>query len=149
MFVHLVWSTWDRAPILDAATRDWLWPMLANTARERGCPWAVVGGIEDHVHVLCALPTTLAVAQLVRDLKGVSARAANQRRPESFRWQGGYGAFSVSPDAVADVRAYVVQQAEHHRTGTTDDLCESAVQETSAQADGAIIASQFSGRAPQ
>jgi REP element-mobilizing transposase RayT len=89
LFIHLVWSTWDRAPVLTDAVRAWLWPAMATQARELGCVWAVVGGVEDHVHVLCALPAAVAVADLVRRLKGWTARAANAQHPDSLRWQGG------------------------------------------------------------
>ncbi len=40
--------------------------MLGEEARRLGCAWAVVGGVEDHVHMLCAIPTTLAVAALAQ-----------------------------------------------------------------------------------
>ena len=94
----------------------WLWPALAEQARSLGCAWAAVGGVEDHVHVLCALPTTRTVADLVRHLKGWTSRAANLARPDSLRWQGGYGAFSVSPRDLPAVEAYVRNQPMHHKT---------------------------------
>lgn len=97
---------------------------MAAQARELGCVWAVVGGVEDHVHVLCALPATLAVADLVRHLKGWTARAANARHPDSLRWQGGYGAFSVSPADVPMVEAYVRNQAAHHANRDLRDTWE-------------------------
>lgn len=116
IFVHLVWSTWDRAPILDAAVPAWLWPMLGEEARRLGCAWSVAGGVEDHVHLLCAVPTTIAVAHLAQQVKGASARCAAERGV-GLKWQAGYGAFSVSPDHVATVEAYVRAQAMHHATG--------------------------------
>jgi putative transposase len=124
VYVHLVWSTWDRAPSLDAATRDWMWPVLAEQARALGCAWAVVGGVDDTVHVLCSLPTTLTVAALVQQLKGWTARAANARAPGSLRWQGGYGTFSVSPRDIPEVEHYVRNQPAHHSAGTVDPVFE-------------------------
>jgi putative transposase len=123
LFVHLVWSTWDRAPLIDLDVQAWLWPMLGNESRRVGCTWAVVGGIETHVHVLCALPATLAVADLVKQIKGASARCAVERG-HSLKWQAGYGAFSVSPDTVPTVEAYVRNQAEHHARNTDHDAWE-------------------------
>jgi REP element-mobilizing transposase RayT len=97
---------------------------LADEARALGCPWTVVGGVEDHVHLLCAMPATVAVADLMRHLKGWTARAVNMRRPDSLRWQGGYGAFSVSPADLAHVEAYVRNQPDHHRTADLRDAWE-------------------------
>lgn len=114
LFVHLVWSTWDRKPMIDNELRPWLWATIATIAREIGCPWVVVGGVEDHVHLLCALPATLAVAELANRVKGGSSRAANARNPESLRWQGGYAVFSVSPRDRDMLEAYVRNQELHH-----------------------------------
>ena len=121
LYVHLVWSTWDREPTLKADVCNWLWPALAAQAREVGCTWAIAGGVEDHVHVLCALPASLSVADLVRHIKGWTARAANSRQTGSLRWQGGYGAFTVSPADVPTIEAYVRNQALHH---AGHDLCD-------------------------
>jgi hypothetical protein len=62
------------------------------------------------------LPTTLAVAHLVKGLKGASSHLVTHAlRPAAFfKWQGGYGAFAVSPDRVAQVRDYVQHQKRHH-----------------------------------
>ena len=51
LYVHLVWSTWDREPVVTTEVQQWLWPMLGEEARRLGCAWAVVGGVEDHVHM--------------------------------------------------------------------------------------------------
>ena len=114
LYVHMVWSTWDRTPLMDSAMQGWLWPALGEQARSLGCTWAVAGGTTDHVHLLCAVPTTLAVADLVRHVKGWTARAANATKPDSLRWQGGYGAFSVSSTDLPAVEAYVRNQEAHH-----------------------------------
>ncbi len=61
LYVHLVWSTWDREPVVTTEVRQWLWPMLGEEARRLGSAWAVVGGVEDHVDLrpLTLRPLTL------------------------------------------------------------------------------------------
>ncbi len=118
IYLHLAWSTWDRAPLISAPMQAWLWPVLAEQARGLGCPWAVVGGTSDHVHLLCAMPTSLTVAALVQQLKGWTTRAANQITADPLKWQGGYGVFSVSSSDVPRIEAYVRNQARHHLDGT-------------------------------
>ena len=61
----------------------------------------------------------LSAAALAQQVKGASSRVANQRSGGSFRWQGGYGAFSVSATDVPAVEAYVRGQAAHHADATT------------------------------
>jgi len=38
--------------------------------------------------------------------------------PAGFKWQGAYGAFSVSPDAAPFVARYIALQKQHHAKGT-------------------------------
>ena len=83
-----------------------------------------IGGIEDHVHVLLKLPATVAIATLVKQLKGSSSHLANHEvLPRGLKWQGGYSASSVSRRALHIVRDYVQRQEEHHRDGTIFSGC--------------------------
>ena len=124
VFVHLVWRVHMRSPRIDGAMQAWLWPALAEKARELGAEHVLVGGVADHVHVLAALPSTLAVAELVRRLKGASSRVAHRKGIDDYAWQEGYGAFSVSPGHFGIVSRYVENQAHHHRQGSTDAAME-------------------------
>lgn len=84
-----------------------------------------IGGIEDHAHLLARLPATIAPAELAKQVKGSSAplnHAAGIHR--AFRWQGGYGAFSVSKRHVPLVADYILRQEEHHRDQRTWPLLE-------------------------
>jgi putative transposase len=76
-----------------------------------------VGGIEDHVHVLLKFPTTVCIADLAKSLKGGSTHMVNHAlKPGTFfKWQGSYGAFTVSRSHVPMVRSYVLSQEHHHR----------------------------------
>ncbi len=78
-----------------------------------------LGGVEDHVHILVRLPGTVAVASLVKQLKGASSHLMNHavENPAGFRWRSGYGAFSVSRRVLPQVRDYILRQEEHHRLG--------------------------------
>jgi REP element-mobilizing transposase RayT len=80
-----------------------------------GCPVMAIGWMPDHVHVLVQLKPSVALAELVRHVKGSSARAVNSLGVgEKLRWQGGYGAFAVCRDHLYVVRAYVENQPERH-----------------------------------
>ncbi len=120
VWIHLVWHVRAGSPGRSLETQAWLWPAVAAKAREVGCSEVVVGGVANHVHVLVALPGTLAVAQLAQRLKGASSRALHVQGFADFAWQEGYGAFSVSRDAVPTVVEYVQNQAQHHREGTAE-----------------------------
>ncbi len=80
----------------------------------------IIGGVEDHVHVLTSLKATHAIADLVREVKKASSAWASSHY-SSFGWQTGYAAFSVSASAVPQVTAYIAGQEEHHRKVTAAD----------------------------
>jgi putative transposase len=119
LYVHLVWATWDRAPLITPEIRARIYPMMQRQANDLGAHVIAVGGIEDHVHVLTRFPSTVAIANLVRRMKGASSYLASQVMREPFKWQGSYGAFTLSTRGLDKVRAYVLDQESHHRNGTT------------------------------
>ena len=83
-------------------------------------------GVEDHVHLLVRVPATIAPADLVQRVKGASSHMVNHdiHAPFYFKWQGAYGAFSISKRHVPMIREYVLRQAEHHRDRTLYPLLE-------------------------
>jgi putative transposase len=119
LYVHLVWATWDRLPLITPEVELRIYGTIQAKIRElRGVPIAV-GGIEDHVHVLCSFDPTVAIAYLVQQLKGSSSHFVTHELDQAdFKWQGAYGAFTVGFDALSTVRAYVLDQKAHHRDGS-------------------------------
>src|SRR6266705_2177664 len=75
----------------------------------------IVGGMEDHVHLLVSLRPVHCVADMMRDLKKDSTNWIRQNLDRNFYWQEGYAAFTVSPSATQAVRSYVANQEAHHR----------------------------------
>ena len=115
VLVHLVFSTKDRHPYLVDGVRPELHAYLAGTVRATGCVCLRVGGVEDHVHIALRLSRTMSVASLVEEVKTSSSRWLKSRSPD-FSWQRGYGVFSVGPEGVDALVAYIDGQVEHHRT---------------------------------
>ena len=94
--MHCVFSTKERRNLITPQLQERLYPYLGGIARENKMKALAIGGVEDHVHVLLSLPSTLSIAKAVQLLKGNSSKwihqtSANQRL---FEWQVGYGAFS-------------------------------------------------------
>jgi REP element-mobilizing transposase RayT len=122
LFVHWVWGTFARAPTLSASIEGPLYAAMAEKCRELRCPPIAIGGMADHLHVLLALSPTIAVATLVKEIKGASAHLITHRlAPDTlFRWQTGYGAFTLRKSDTPTVRRYVLNQKEHHEKKTTN-----------------------------
>jgi putative transposase len=123
LYVHCVWATWDRQPLLDARMERAIYGCIAAKCVELRCEALRIGGVENHVHVVVRLHASVAVADLVKGMKGASSHLVNHEviPGEGFRWQGSYGAFTVSPDDVGRVCNYVESQKEHHANRTLLD----------------------------
>jgi REP element-mobilizing transposase RayT len=126
LFVHLVWATWDRLPILTPDLFAVVERAILHECMEMEVEVIAFGGVADHVHLLVRIPAKVSVAQLVKQVKGASSHLVNNRLKTPFKWQGGYGAFSVSHSVLARVREYVLNQENHHRYGTTVPTAELA-----------------------
>ena len=124
LYVHLVWATWDRAPLITPDIRDRIYDVMQHQASHLGGQMIAIGGIEDHVHVLLRYRPTLAISDLVGRMKGASSHMVTQIMGRPFKWQGTYGAFSVSKSALSRAREYVLNQEAHHRSGTTHPALE-------------------------
>jgi putative transposase len=119
VFVHLVWTTKNRTPWIGAGLDRSLRDLYAARSAKLNLELLAFGAFDDHVHVVIRLPLTRSVADVVRAFKSESAVVlARSLSPEVFRWQTGYGAFSVDADNVEPVVRYVETQRDHHRLGT-------------------------------
>lgn len=118
VYIHLVFSTKDRIPHLrDKCVRDELHAYLGGISKQLDCPPLIVGGVEDHVHLLCRFGRAVTQAEWVKELKRVSNLWLKQHGREyaDFQWQGGYADFSVSQSNLETVTRYIANQESHHQ----------------------------------
>ena len=119
IYLHIVFSTKDRAPFLsDVDFRKHLHRYLGGICKNQDCPALAIGGVADHVHILCRFDKQIQLAELIRELKRDSSAWVKRERTtlHDFHWQAGYGAFSLSPTHVVQLEKYIVAQEEHHKT---------------------------------
>ena len=123
VYLHVIFSTRNREPSLAEEWRDEVFRVLGGAANNLGCQSLIVGGVEDHVHLLFQLGRTIAIADAVGKIKSTSSAWVNQTRGFSapFHWQGGYAAFSVSQSNLEIVRKYIRNQPEHHKKVSFQD----------------------------
>jgi REP element-mobilizing transposase RayT len=116
LYLHLVWATWDRLPFITSRVEPQLHAALAAKCHELSCLPLAIGGMPDHVHVLLCFPATITVAVIAKNLKGSSSHLMTHTLAPGaeFKWQGSYGAFTVSKSGVAGVIGYIHGQKAHH-----------------------------------
>jgi REP element-mobilizing transposase RayT len=117
---HCVFSTKERQRLITPDLQDRLWPYLGGIARDNKMKALAVGGIEDHIHMLLSLPSTLDVAKALQLIKGGSSKWIHDTFSQhgDFAWQEGYGAFSIGISQVDETIRYILNQHEHHRVKT-------------------------------
>ena len=117
---HLVWATFQRHPLIDAEREQVIRNVLSGKCGELGIVFHELGASVDHLHLVVSSPPRLAVAEMLRQLKGASSHAANRvvARQSAFKWQDGYGAITVSEDRLPIVIEYASRQKQHHANGS-------------------------------
>ncbi len=94
LYLHLVWATWDRQALVTPEIERRVYRNIESEARNMGCTVLALNGMPDHVHMAVSFPTTITVADLVKQVKGVSSHFVNEalKPNDEFKWQGSYGA---------------------------------------------------------
>jgi len=117
-YLHCVFATKQRrATIVDPAS---VWAYIRGIARNCHFDVLAIGSTNNHVHLLLALPAGRNLSDIMRDIKANSSRFI-RIKSRLFAWQDGYAGVSVSPSQIATVKAYIANQAEHHRTRAFED----------------------------
>jgi len=115
LYFHIVFSTADRASIIDKNIDSQIYRYIYQIAENNGFNLIIGNGTKDHVHLLCSLPARIALSEAARIIKGSSSKWIHDTLGnKEFAWQGGYSAFSVSHSSLSNVSAYIENQKDHH-----------------------------------
>ena len=119
-YVHIVFSTLHRLPIIYPPYNLELYSYLGGVCNRLESPVMKIGGYYDHVHILCMLSKKIALMDLLEEIKSHSSKwmKTKDMSLQNFYWQNGYGAFSVNPAEVGRVITYIDRQNDHHRQKT-------------------------------
>ena len=117
VWLHLVWATLERRPLLTKPAAAKLSAHLHDYAKAKGISMKINFVNSDHVHALIDLPTNLCIEDMMQLFKGSSSHWINEQNliAGKFGWGRGYGVFSVSESGVSEVCAYIADQEEHHQ----------------------------------
>jgi REP element-mobilizing transposase RayT len=115
-YVHIIFSTKHRRPIIDENIQHELYNYLGGTCKKLDCQSIKVGGYLDHVHILCLLSKKIPLTKLLEELKSHSSKWMKTKGEDyvDFSWQDGYGAFSVNPYETDRLILYIENQKDHH-----------------------------------
>jgi REP element-mobilizing transposase RayT len=117
LYVHIVFSTKDRFPFLnDKRIRNEMHSYLGGICNSLESPPLIIGGISEHVHILCQQSKNRAISKVIGEIKRVSSIWSKTKGGilTKFQWQNGYGAFSIGRSEIEIVRRYIENQEDHH-----------------------------------
>ena len=123
LLIHSIFSTANRKKLIRKAFEERLWLYICGIAKNNNFKVLSIGGIEDHIHLLLSLKTTISISKAIQLIKGKSSSWLNKTFPydKNFKWQEGYGAFSISFSEIDIVIDYIKQQKEHHKHLTFEE----------------------------
>lgn len=129
LYYHFVWATKYRLPLIDVILEPRLYGAIGAKVRETEGKIFALGGIEDHVHIVVAIPPKLAPAKFIGDVKGNSSHFINYvvKQPQAFCWQDEYAVFTVDEKNPPTVVGCVKDQKAHHARGTVISALEPQV----------------------
>ncbi|OFX23532.1 MAG: transposase [Bacteroidetes bacterium GWA2_31_9b] len=120
---QLVFSTYKRERTLTKENRNELFQYVNGILKNKKCHLYWLNEVEDHIHIVTHIHTTIAPANLVKDIKlATSSFIADNKLFANFNgWQNGYGAFTYSINEKERLIEYVKNQEEHHKIKTFKD----------------------------
>lgn len=126
LYYHFIWATHAREPHLHRSFRTEFLEILDEEVIKRGGKPIRHNAMPDHVHLLVRLPPTKVVSEFIGQVKGATAFRVNHEIKPKFKlsWQEGYGVLTLRKGEVDDVKRYIDNQEQHHRTGRLSELME-------------------------
>ncbi|MDE6359071.1 MAG: IS200/IS605 family transposase [Duncaniella sp.] len=120
---HIVFSTYRRMKVIDILHERELYKYIYDFSKNRGIFIRRIGGMPDHIHILCDIPAKIAVAEYVKLLKVETSKflRVNPHFPQWVKWSEGYGAFTVDASLRETRVAYIMNQKSHHKCVNFDN----------------------------
>ena len=114
ILVHLIFSTKHREPWIHHEIRPRLNAYIMGILANHQSPSVATNSVKDHIHILLALSKNYSASKIVEEIKTDSSRWMKEQGIRGFRWQNGYGAFSIGQSHVPAVKKYIAGQEQHH-----------------------------------
>lgn len=120
---HITFHTKNSDKVLYNTGNDELFKYIWGILKNKDCKLFRINGVEDHIHIVCDLHPSVALANLVKDIKVASSKWIKEQGlyPDFTNWAESYGAFTLSVKEKDSVIKYVMNQRQHHRKESSRD----------------------------
>ena len=115
--IHVVFAVKHRENLIKVKHKEELYKYIAGIVKNKKQKLLAINGVSDHIHILLGISPSVALSDLVRDIKNNSSKFINDKKwvLGKFNWQEGYGAFSYSRSQRPEVINYINNQEDHHK----------------------------------
>lgn len=123
VYLHIIFSTKNRVPLIDKSLRTELFNYIGSICKSLECPPIKIGGHLDHIHISCKFSRKITIMKFMEEVKKSSSKWAKTKgiQYSRFYWQNGYAVFSVNPQQINNLSYYIENQEEHHKAHTFQD----------------------------
>ena len=123
IWIHAVWGTKNREPVLEKGIIESVCDHIKENGKLKGIFIECINGYSDHLHCLMLLNADTSISKQMQLIKGESSFWINKNKivKGHFEQADEYFASSVSEDKLDIVRAYIINQQEHHKKITFKD----------------------------
>lgn len=123
IYIQIVFAVKGRENLISTVWEDELHKYIAGIIKGKEQKPIIVNGMPDHIHAFIGLRPSMAISDLVRDIKNNSTNFINDKRlvKGKFSWQEGYGAFSYAHSQIESVYNYILNQKKHHKKKTFNE----------------------------
>ncbi len=134
---QIVFSTKNREKTMIESGQEKIYRYIWGILNNKKCHLYRIGGVEDHLHIITHIHPSVAVSQLIKDIKLASSDYVKAENifPGFNGWQDGYGAFTYSITAKDNLIGYVKNQKQHHKNVSFKDEYISLLNEHGVQFD--------------
>lgn len=120
LYFHLVFAVQGRPNLIAREWKEELYKYITGIITKKNQKLMIINGMPDHIHILISTKADCNLSNLIRDIKSSSTNWVNAKGfvKSKFRWQEGFGAFTVSQSGVDNVISYIKYQEKHHEKKT-------------------------------
>ena len=116
IYIQTVFAVSNRMSLIEPAFKEDLYKYITGIVKNQKQKLISINGMSDHAHILIGLRPSMALADLVREIKADSSNFINQNKwvHGRFSWQEGYGAFSYGHSQLDTIIRYIQNQEKQH-----------------------------------
>ena len=117
IYIQTVFAVSSRMSLIKPPFKEDVYKYITGIVKKQGQKLIAINGMPDHVHILIGLRPSMALADLVQEIKVDSTNFINKNRwvHGKFSWQEGYGAFSYGHSQLTTIIKYIQNQEHHHK----------------------------------